>query len=72
MEDMTVGNSTNVTFSAAFQIAFARNVRAALLDVAVVWVSFQSFLGGKSVFYFQMHSVHLGHVCAEILQFKEK
>lgn len=35
---MTVNNSTNVTFSAAFQVAFALNVRAALQDVAVIWV----------------------------------
>lgn len=33
---MTVNNGTNVTFSVAFQVAFALNVSAALLDVAVV------------------------------------
>lgn len=72
MKVMTVNNSTNVLFSAAFQGAFALNVRAALLDVAVVWVLFHSFLGEKKVFYSQMHSVHIGCVCAEVLQFKEK
>lgn len=47
MKVMTVNNSTNSTFSATFQVAFALNVRAALLDVAVVWVLFHSFLGEK-------------------------
>lgn len=47
MEGLTVNNSTNVMFSAAFQVAFALNVRAALLDVTVVWVLFHSFLGEK-------------------------
>lgn len=46
-------------------------MRAALLDVAVVWVLFHSFLGEKKVFYLQMHSVHIGYICAEILQFQE-
>lgn len=72
MEGMAVNNSTNVTFSADFQVTFALNVRASLLDVAVLWVLFHSFLGEKKVFYLGMCLVHIGYVCAEIFQFKEK
>lgn len=49
---MTVNNSTNVTRGAAFLLAFALDVRAALKDVAVVWVLFHSFLVEEKVFYF--------------------
>lgn len=58
-------------FLITFQVAFALNVRAAFLDVAVVWVLFHSFLGEKKVFYLQMHSVHIGYICAEMLNFRK-
>lgn len=69
MEGMTVNNGTNITF----QVAFALNVRAALLDYSlqtptVSVVFFQFSRGEKGV----LLTVHVGCVSAEILQFKEK
>lgn len=73
MGGTTINNSTNVIFSAAFQVAFALNVRAALLDycncslqtatLAVVWVFFQFSRGEKAIFL----TVHTCYACAEML-----
>lgn len=52
-------------FLITFQVAFALNVRAAFLDVAVVWVLFHGFLGEKKMFYLQIHSVHVGYISVQ-------